>query len=219
MDGLAFEGGGQFKFALLDGGGQSVWSQDGTSVSGSEPSGHVTLQIRRGIYTAPLGDDGVNGMAALSAGICDSDSLSLRVWFNDGSAGFQQLTPDRPLGSVAFAIRAESAARADSAAMVDDVPVHDASKVASEVFDAARIPNLDVAKISTGMLDPVRIPNLDAAKITAGIDSQFIQRRYVVRSEDLDDDRGPRHGTDIQWRQIPLLRSGRAVVGTQILPR
>lgn len=114
VSGVPFEGNGQFRFAILDGTGQSVWSQDGSSVAGSEPTGAVELPVRRGVFSLDLGDSTIPGMAVLSTDIFDSDTLFLRVWFNDGVNGFLQLGPDRRIGSVAFSIRAASAATVTS---------------------------------------------------------------------------------------------------------
>ena len=43
VDGKPYDGTGHFKFAILDQSGDTVWSNDGTSVSGSEPAAAVTL--------------------------------------------------------------------------------------------------------------------------------------------------------------------------------
>ena len=48
VDNNAFNGDGQFKFALVSQNGQtSYWSNDSTSVSGSEPTTHVILSVHR----------------------------------------------------------------------------------------------------------------------------------------------------------------------------
>src|SRR3954468_19395518 len=52
-----FNGTGQFKFALVDPGGSTTfWSNDGTSVGGSEPSSAVSLTVSSGLYSVLLGD-------------------------------------------------------------------------------------------------------------------------------------------------------------------
>lgn len=46
-----FEGSGQFKFALVNGKGTTTfWSNDGSSVAGSEPTAAVTLTVTKGLY-------------------------------------------------------------------------------------------------------------------------------------------------------------------------
>src|SRR3954452_4365612 len=58
-----FNGTGQFKFALVDPGGSTTfWSNDGTSVEGSEPSGAVSLTVTNGLYSVLLGDTSISNM-------------------------------------------------------------------------------------------------------------------------------------------------------------
>src|SRR3954453_14759376 len=58
-----FNGTGQFKFALVDPGGSTTfWSNDGTSVDGSEPSGAVSLTVTNGLYSVLLGDTSISNM-------------------------------------------------------------------------------------------------------------------------------------------------------------
>ncbi len=84
----------------------SYWSNDGTSVNGSEPTTAVTLPVERGLYSVFLGDDSLPNMAPISAALVNNPDLRLRVWFNDGVSGFQQLAPDQRLASVAYALQA-----------------------------------------------------------------------------------------------------------------
>jgi hypothetical protein len=46
--------------------------------------------------------------AAVPASVFANSNVLLRVWFNDGVNGFQQLTPDQHLGSVGYAMMAAS---------------------------------------------------------------------------------------------------------------
>src|SRR5690606_41564265 len=65
---VVFDGTGQFKFALVNAAGdQTYWSNDGTSVGGSEPAASVELAVVRGLYSVRLGDTGVANMIALAA--------------------------------------------------------------------------------------------------------------------------------------------------------
>ena len=49
VDGEAFDGQGQFKFALVSAdGNQTYWSNDGTSSGGSEPQAAVGAQVNGG---------------------------------------------------------------------------------------------------------------------------------------------------------------------------
>src|SRR2546421_8181757 len=58
-----FNGTGQFKFALVNqANGQTLWSNDNTSVSGSEPTNSVSLGVGNGLYSVLLGDTSIPNM-------------------------------------------------------------------------------------------------------------------------------------------------------------
>ena len=108
VSGADFTGTGLFKFALVSGAGStSYWSNDGTSVTGSQPAAAVSLPVQAGHYQVLLGDATVPGMTALSAGIFSQPEVRLRVWFSDGVNGWQQLTPDQRIAAVGYALMAE----------------------------------------------------------------------------------------------------------------
>ncbi len=111
VNGGAFEGTGQFKFALVDADGKvTYWSNDETSVGGLEPQVAVQVSVNGGLYSILLGNTAIQGMNALDPAIFQQYSdLKLRVWFSDGVNGFQQLSPDRPFASVPYAFSAGSA--------------------------------------------------------------------------------------------------------------
>ncbi len=111
VNGEAFEGNGQFKFALVDTYGKvTYWGNDGTSVGGLEPKGSIQVPVNGGLYSILLGNTTIQGMNALDPAIFQQYSdVKLRVWFSDEVNGFQQLTPDRPFASVPYAFSAGSA--------------------------------------------------------------------------------------------------------------
>ncbi|MBK8035808.1 MAG: formylglycine-generating enzyme family protein [Verrucomicrobiaceae bacterium] len=94
-----FNGSGQFRFALVNAAGSvSFWSNDGTSVAGSQPTAAVTLAVTKGLYSVLLGDTTLAGMTvAIPASVWSNAEVRLRVWFNDGVNGSQLLTPDTRL--------------------------------------------------------------------------------------------------------------------------
>jgi hypothetical protein len=95
VDGSPFTGNGAFKFAIMDqAGSKSYWSNDGSSVGGSEPIESVQLSVSKGLFAVRLGDVTLPGMDALALEQVLMQNLMLRVWFNDGSKGWQQLVPD-----------------------------------------------------------------------------------------------------------------------------
>ncbi|MEM0896543.1 MAG: tail fiber domain-containing protein [Verrucomicrobiota bacterium] len=117
-DGTAFDGTGQFKFALVNvDGTQSYWSNDGTSAAGSEPTAAVSVTVDQGLYAVLLGDSSLVGMMAFPSDLFQQGELWLRVWFNDGVNGSQQIVPDQRLATVPYAM---TAARVDQV-LLDDV--------------------------------------------------------------------------------------------------
>lgn len=114
-----FGGNGAFRFALVDGSGNNVWTNDGTELGNSNmPASAVTVNVTDGVYSMALGDGTVT--EPLPDSVLNSE-LSLRVWFADGSNGVQRLEPDKPLRSVPYARQAGRAVEAEEALDVPDV--------------------------------------------------------------------------------------------------
>jgi hypothetical protein len=111
VDGEPFQGTGLFKFALIKGDNNTtIWSNDRSSVNGSEPLKSVSTSVDGGLYSILLGNSSIKGMSSLNPSIFQKHSnIKLRVWFSDGVNGFQQLSPDRPFASVPYAFSAGSA--------------------------------------------------------------------------------------------------------------
>ena len=111
VNGQPFEGEGLFKFALVNANGNiTYWSNDGTSVNGSEPQASVKVPVSGGLYSLLLGNTAIPGMGAINPQVFSQHSdAKLRVWFSDGVNGFQQLSPDRLFASVPYAFSAGSA--------------------------------------------------------------------------------------------------------------
>jgi N-acetylneuraminic acid mutarotase len=119
VNGEAFDGNGLFKFALVNADGTTTyWSNDGTSVDGSEPQASVTVPVNGGLYAVLLGNTAQQGMGAIDPALfAQHTDAKLRVWFSDGVNGFQQLSPDRPFASVPYAFSAGTAQTAGSASI------------------------------------------------------------------------------------------------------
>jgi hypothetical protein len=104
-----FNGTGQFKFALVNTNGLTTyWSNDGTSVNGSEPTNAVSLGVSNGLYSVLLGDTSLSNMMTIPPTVFSNSDVRLRVWFNDGSHGSQLLSPDQRIVSVGYAVLATS---------------------------------------------------------------------------------------------------------------
>ena len=121
VNGQPFEGDGLFKFALVNAEGKiTYWSNDGTSVNGSEPQASVSVAVNGGLYAVLLGNTAISGMGTIDPQIfAQHIDAKLRVWFSDGVNGFQQLSPDRPFASVPYAFSAGTAQTAGSAPIAD----------------------------------------------------------------------------------------------------
>jgi hypothetical protein len=95
--GTNFDGTGQFRFALLDGTGTATYWSNGV--------GTVSLPVTKGLYSTVLGD---TGMASIPASVFTNADVRLRVWFDDGVHGEQQLAPDPRIAAVGYALMAAS---------------------------------------------------------------------------------------------------------------
>ena len=136
VNGVNFDGTGQFKFALVNSNGTvTYWSNNGTSTAGSQPTAAVSLTVTKGLYAVLLGDTSLTNMTAVPLTVFDNADVRLRVWFNDGTTGFQQITPDQRLASAPYAL---NAAKADLATTVPDNSITGAKIVAGAV-DTSKI--------------------------------------------------------------------------------
>lgn len=102
-DGLPYPGIAQMKFTIVDAEGDSLWSNDGTSVAGAEPASWVDVDATNGIFAVRLG---AIPMSPIDGGMLKGVThAALRVWVDSGE-GFEQLT-DMPISSSAFALSGE----------------------------------------------------------------------------------------------------------------
>ena len=86
----------------------TYWSNDGTSVAGSEPVNHVTLPVSKGLFSVRLGDTSLMNNAVIPLDVFDKPDLRLRIWFSDGTKGWQQLSADTRLLPSFAAIKTQS---------------------------------------------------------------------------------------------------------------
>ena len=106
---VAFSGFGQFRFALVDASGTTTyWSNDGTSVGGSQPTNGVLLSVpasANGTASVLLGDTSISGMTVTipAAVFTTHADVRLRVWFDDGNNGVQRLAPDQRVAAAGYA--------------------------------------------------------------------------------------------------------------------
>jgi N-acetylneuraminic acid mutarotase len=109
--GTNYDGLGQFKFALVDAGGaQTSWSNDGTSLAGSEPQQGTELEVNQGSYEVLLGDTSLTNMIPLPSTVFTNANLNVRVWFRPGGGDYRRVEPDQALASAGYAMMAAQVA-------------------------------------------------------------------------------------------------------------
>jgi len=99
----------------------TYWSNDGTSVGGSEPSAFVNVPVNAGLFTVVLGDPFQPGMAAIPSSLFTQPDLQLRIWFNNGVSGFAVLNPPQNLTPAPYAIQSANAVTATTAGSANSV--------------------------------------------------------------------------------------------------
>jgi len=114
----------QFRFALVNGDGTTVyWKNDGTTTT-NEPQNAVTVAVVQGLYSALLGDTTLSNMAAIPASVFTNQNINLRVWFSGGGTNpFVQLAPDHRIAAVGYALRAAAADAAVATNVAGDLAV------------------------------------------------------------------------------------------------
>ena len=115
VQGVNYNGSGLFKFALVNATGSvTYWSNDGSSTAGSQPTAAVTLTVSNGLYAVLLGNTELTNMTAIAPAALEYADVRLRVWFNDGTKGFQLISPDQRLAAVPYSIQSRKALAADA---------------------------------------------------------------------------------------------------------
>jgi hypothetical protein len=111
--GTNFSGTGQFKFVVATAtNGVTYWSNDGSSVAGSQPTTAVSVIVSNGLFTVALGDTTLSHMTPISTGVFQQQNLQLLIWFNDGVNGFSALNPPQRLTLAPYAGFAQNASNA-----------------------------------------------------------------------------------------------------------
>ncbi|HEY6229531.1 MAG TPA: hypothetical protein VI282_20590, partial [Verrucomicrobiae bacterium] len=190
-----FDGVGQFKFALVSADGATTYWLSAADANGDrEPDTAVFVPVSRGLYNVRIGDTTLANMAPVTINIFSGTPLFLRVWFSDGISGFERLSPDQQIVSVAFALRAETANAANTANTAITAATANTATTANSVaasgivgtFSAAQVPVLDASKITSGVFNTARIPNLSAAVLTSGtLDPARLPANVALKNPDI----------------------------------
>jgi hypothetical protein len=160
VDGVNFDGSGQFKFAFVNATGTTTyWSNDNSSTAGSEPATAVGIPVSKGLYSILLGDATQAHMTIVPATVFVHGDVHLRVWFSDGVKGFQQLTPDRRIAAVGYALMADSV----SDGAITTAKIADGA-VTSEKLAAGVV---QTSNLATGAVGNTKLAN-SALTINAG---------------------------------------------------
>lgn len=104
-----YTGTGYFKFVIInETGSTTYWSNDGTSIAGSEPTAAVPLKVTNGLFNVNLGDTTgtYSGMTQNISYTTFADfNTLLRVWFSPGGSSFTKM-PDQKVTAVPYALQA-----------------------------------------------------------------------------------------------------------------
>ena len=142
----------------------TTWANDGTApINGAEPTGAVSVPVVNGLYSVQLGDTAA-GMSEILPGVFHGLRY-LRVWFNDGVNGFQQLTPDQPLAAAPYAFRSIQAEIADTVPdeAITYSKLREGAVVGNRIGNAAIMPQhlnngaVTAAKLADGAVDSTKI--------------------------------------------------------------
>ncbi|MBD3334769.1 MAG: hypothetical protein GF355_04580 [Candidatus Eisenbacteria bacterium] len=102
-DGAPFTGTAEMKFVIVDAAtGTSLWSNDGSSTGGSEPTNGVDIPVTEGIFTVFLGMSPMTPI--VPEDLVGSDEPVLRIWVDTGD-GIEQLD-DQPIGGALYSMAA-----------------------------------------------------------------------------------------------------------------
>ncbi len=130
---------------------------------GDEPAVAVSLAVAKGLYSVLLGDVTLTNMAALPASVFANADVRLRVWFDDGVAGSQLLSPDQRLAPASYL--------ADGA--VTSTTISDAAitsgKIAARAVNGSHITpgSLDFSLLTVPVApDPGQVLGFDGASLT-----------------------------------------------------
>ncbi len=107
----AFNGLGEFKFALVNSNGTAtLWSNDGSSAGGAEPVRAVSSVVNQGLFSILLGDTSLSNMTPISPSVFANPAVRLRTWFSAGTNPAVMLAPDQSLSSAGYAMMAANVA-------------------------------------------------------------------------------------------------------------
>ena len=175
VSGTPFDGNASFQFALVDQSGNIVWNHESGTIT-TNPTSVLTLEVINGFYKCNLGDTSINGMAGLSSDLFDiNNQLSLRIWFDDGINGLQQLGTDQPLHVAPYAISSSrNPYELVSAQLGESISSQASASGITESELINRISLLgsnasDTGQVTTATMDPTLLNDLNRTRETEDI--------------------------------------------------
>lgn len=102
-----YTGPAHFKFALIDGVSEvTYWSNDGSSLKGSEPGTSTEVTVEDGAFAILLGDTGLTNMQTIPASVFSHADVRLRIWVRRNELVPTLLTPDQRVAAAGYALQA-----------------------------------------------------------------------------------------------------------------
>jgi uncharacterized protein YjbI with pentapeptide repeats len=181
MKGTPYTGTGQFKFSIVDGSGNSLWNNDGSS--GEEPAAAVSTQVKNGFYSIQLGDETTPGMTKLSPSVLDRDDPTyLRMWFDEGSSTFVRLGIDQRLGATPYALVAEVSRGTPALELKLTQALAEIAQLKEQMAGAeAKVISLE-GRITTTESNVANLTNLPAGAIDPVLLAQLGYKTFSKRS-------------------------------------
>jgi hypothetical protein len=188
VDDQPYQGTGYFKFAIVDAatgdGTTNHWANDGTA--SGEPASGVPLPVSDGLFNVLLGDTSLTGMTQpVDATAFVSADTYLRVWFSSsGGAGtYEAVEPNQRVASVAYALRAQVVANADTVDGFHAAAMPTAFNLIPLDANAhLRVPRLVDHDNAAYFLDPASGSNLNEAVLQhVGINGSDASCGYYVQ--------------------------------------
>ena len=150
----------------------TFWSNDGSSINGSQPVQSVALTVTNGAYSVLLGDYQITNMQKIPTAVFKNYDVRLRVWFSDGTNGFQLLTPDQRISAVGYAMMAADVpdGAIDSNNLADNAVT--GSKIAADSIGSNKLSNGSVTteKLVDGAVSGLKIAanSISASNLSNG---------------------------------------------------
>jgi hypothetical protein len=133
------------------------WSNDGTSIMGSQPAEPVSIPVTNGLYSVALGDTDLPNMNMFPENLfADHGELYLRVWFNDGTNDFQLLSPDQRLLTAPYSMFAATIPDGSITSQKIASGAVGTDQIANGAVGAGQLANgiVDSAKLAAGAISP-----------------------------------------------------------------